>query len=267
MATPGMPPQKEPTGGDVRDRPVNDHRDARRNDGADGRGRCGDGARKRGAVAAPDHGRDQDGAGRGRVGRGRPGDPGHDHVGDHHHVREAAHDVADQFVREIDQALGDPAAVHQFARQDEKRDRQQRKGVHRDEHALRHHRERDVALGDQRRERADSERERERGPHEQEDQQAEQQDERHRSPALHSDGKRNRCTISSRPLTGRTVRTSRKMVSNHAKTTTPVFFFMASIICCPMSQPPLRRRTAVDIPFCHVIIDAPWENDCPRPRL
>ena len=54
-------------------------------------------------------------------------------------MRHPAMDAPDERVGEADQAVDDACLHHQFAGQHEQRDRHQRKGVHREHHALRQH--------------------------------------------------------------------------------------------------------------------------------
>ena len=113
-----------------------DHADRRRDDRAHGGGGEHDGGGEAAAVAVLLHGRDHHRADRGDFGDRRSGDAAEEHRGDADDLRQAAGQPADQNLGHHHEALGDAAARHQGAGEDEEDHRQQREGVDRGQHAL-----------------------------------------------------------------------------------------------------------------------------------
>ena len=108
---------------------VEDHGDARRDEGADGGGRGDQGHRVILSVALPDHGRNHDRThGRG-VGDAGTGDAGEDHLGNHGDVAEAALEASHQGVGEIYDLVGYLRLHHDVAGQDEEGDGHEAEGV------------------------------------------------------------------------------------------------------------------------------------------
>ena len=156
---------------------ADDHqRDRRRNDRADHRRRRDDRAGELARIFLPDHARDHDRRDRRGVGQGRAGDPGQQHAGGHGHVREAAADPADEPSAELDQLVGQLAAVEQLAREHEGRQREQREGIDRAVHLARQHGGRDPRAREQQKDRA-GERQAERDRHAEREEHEERQEE------------------------------------------------------------------------------------------
>ena len=136
--------EEQPADRDLRDRAVDHHRHARRNDRAH---RSGGGDQRGGEarlVARLLHGRDQDRADRRGVGRRGAGHARHHHAADDRGMGEPGAKMADQRAREIDQLLADAARRHDRAGENEIGHRQQREGIELAEHLLREQRHDDV---------------------------------------------------------------------------------------------------------------------------
>jgi hypothetical protein len=123
---------------------VHDHRDARRDDGADGRGGGDDRHGVILAVPLLDHGRDHDRPdGRGVRDAGAL-DARKDHRGDDAHVAEAAFEASDQGVGEIDDFFRNLRFHHDVPGQDEEGNRHEAEGVDSPEGLDGNHRQRDT---------------------------------------------------------------------------------------------------------------------------
>ena len=142
---------------DARERAVDDEPEARRNHVGEDRGRAGERDAERLGIAAPLHRRHHRLGDRGGIRRGRARDAAHQRVGEHVDVPEPAAEMADQRGRERDQLLGDAADIHHAGRQHEERDREQQV-VERIDHALRHGKQRQLALRQERHEGAEDQR-------------------------------------------------------------------------------------------------------------
>ena len=114
---------------------VDDHDDARRDDRTKQGGRARQCRGEFPRIAAPLHLRDHDAADRGDLRKRRAGIERQQRVGDDGGMAQTAVHMPNQRIGEVDEALGDAAAVHQFARQDEEGDGHQREGVHPVDHA------------------------------------------------------------------------------------------------------------------------------------
>ena len=118
-------------------RRVQDHRRGRRDHRPDAGGGRGDRRREVGGIAGLLHRRDDDRAGAGEV-RGRRADhAAEEHRGDDVDLREPGAHRPDQGVREVEQALGDAARVHQPAGEHEQRQGEQDEAAHAGDHHLR----------------------------------------------------------------------------------------------------------------------------------
>ncbi len=131
------PAEEQAADRDLRDRAVDHHGHARRDDRPDGAGGRDQGGGKPGLVAGLLHGRDDDRADRRCVRGGRARHAGDRHAGDDRGMREAGAEMADQRAREIDQLPADPARRHDRSGEDEIGHRQQREGIELGEHLLR----------------------------------------------------------------------------------------------------------------------------------
>ena len=137
--------EEQPADRDLRDRAIDDHRHARRDDRAHRPGGRDQGGGEARLVAGLLHRRDDDRSDRRRVGGRRAGDAGHHHAADDRGVREPGAEMADQRAREIDELPADAARRHDRAGKDEVGHRQQREGVELREHFLREQRHHHVA--------------------------------------------------------------------------------------------------------------------------
>ena len=108
---------------------VGNHHDAGRDDGADGCGRGIDGRCHFRSITGLAHGGDHNSAQCGGVSSGGTGDTGHNHVGHHVHVSQAAGDVTHQLAGKAHQTVGDLAAIHDIAHQQKQGNGQERERV------------------------------------------------------------------------------------------------------------------------------------------
>ena len=131
------PSQKEPPDGHLGHGPIDHHGDAGRDDRSDG----GRGHRHRRGILLPiplvGHGLDLDHTETARVCHGGSGHPSEDHARENVGMGQAAANGTHQGAREVEEAIGDPALVHQATRQHEERNRDQHEGIDAGDHALR----------------------------------------------------------------------------------------------------------------------------------
>ena len=135
-------PQEQRANGDAADGAIDDKQETGRDQGADRRRgdgqRCAEGE----VVAGLVHPGDQDLTDRGGV-RGRHAlDAAEQHADDDVDVGQSTAQARDEDLREVDQALGYAAAIHDFAGQDEERQGEIDKALKGDDHLLRDDRER-----------------------------------------------------------------------------------------------------------------------------
>ena len=124
--------------GNARQRADDDHRHRGGNDRSNGR-RCGsDRSGEIRWIPSLFHARDHDTADGSRVSHRRAGNAAKQHRGRNVGQSQTTRDPAHQRICKPDDALGDPAPVHQVAREDETRNGQQNKNVHSSIHFLRH---------------------------------------------------------------------------------------------------------------------------------
>ena len=118
---------------------VDHHRQRGRDDRPDGGRRRRDADREARIVARVAHRLDLDRPEPARVGHRGATHAREDDGGADVHLAQAPRHPADERAREAEDALGDAGGVHQVAREDEERHRQQREAVHPVHHAVRHH--------------------------------------------------------------------------------------------------------------------------------
>ena len=127
----------------------NDHRHARRNNGADG-GRGGrNRGRKRYRVAFLFHARNHDRANGGGFGDSSSGNTGKHHRGGNVSQAQAAANPADTGAGETDDSVGNAATVHQVPGHDEAGNAQQDEGIDAGVDFLRENNQRDVGVKEQ----------------------------------------------------------------------------------------------------------------------
>ncbi len=146
---------------------IDDHVVAGRHQRADQRGMGGDVDRVVHVVAFPLHHRDHHRAHRRHVRDRRTRDPTEQRAGDDVRHPEPATDVTDQAFRQFDDPMGDAAVKHQFAGEDEERNRQEREHGHAGDHPAEDHRHRQPFVHD-RDHRGEPDRERDRDAQHQE---------------------------------------------------------------------------------------------------
>ncbi len=123
------PAQEKPAHGDLSHQPEDNHGDAGREDGADGRGGGGDGDTKVVVVAFVPHGLELHLAQTGRIRHGRTGHPGKDQAGHGIGMAQTTRQKTDHQTGEIEEPGGDTGRVHQLGGQDEQGDGQEQEVV------------------------------------------------------------------------------------------------------------------------------------------
>ncbi|MPN19843.1 hypothetical protein SDC9_167216 [bioreactor metagenome] len=130
--------RKKPSHRDIHRNTVDDHDNARRNDGADHRRRRGDRGAEVDVVAALFHGGDHDGAYGRRVSHRGAADAGKNHGRQDIGVGKAAPDMPHKAVGEGDDPGGGASPVHEIPRENEKGNRHERERIDSSKHPLRH---------------------------------------------------------------------------------------------------------------------------------
>jgi hypothetical protein len=128
--------EKKLTYGDAGHHSIDDERQRRRNDGAERRRGGGHADGKIDRIAVVLHRLDLDRAQPGCVGDRRSRHAGEDHRADDVHVPEPALQPAHQRQREVVDAVGNSRGIHQIAREDKERHREQRERVYAAVHAV-----------------------------------------------------------------------------------------------------------------------------------